>query len=118
MNTALVEESLVLYDYVQVLVAFAAVLLAIRWKKYEFLAGLACLFLYSVVEIVEVVFFTLLHSTYFDIARFGFILLAIVFFVLGMHPTVAPRTGSFSGQRKTEELPPKTESLMSVLRKL
>ena len=117
MNTALLEEGIVLYDYVQLIIAFTAVVLALKWKRHEFLAGLFCLFLYSVVEITEVVFSTLLHSLYFDIARFGFILLAIIFFVLGMHPSVAPKPGSAFAPRKTEELHPRNESILTVLRK-
>ena len=44
MPPVIVDVGIVLYEYLKIMVACAAVLLAIKWKKNEFLAGL--LFLY------------------------------------------------------------------------
>ena len=109
-----------LYGLLQVLVACIAVILAVKWKKYEFLAGLFFLLLYTIVEIIDEFFFTILNGVYLDVAQFGFILLAIIFFIIGMHPTWAPRLVSGMTGRKTECKPPKPprkESVLSILRK-
>ena len=115
MNPALIEEGIVLYDYIQVFVAFAAVLLALHWKKHEFLAGLFFLFLYSIVEVVDVVSFAFLHTRYLDMAQFGFILLAIVFLVIGMHTSLSQ--GLSPKGKVSGELLPHNESLLSLLKK-
>jgi hypothetical protein len=109
-----------LYGLLQVLVACIAVILAVKWKKYEFLAGLFFLFLYSIVEIIDAFFFTILNGVYLDVAQFGFILLAIIFFIIGMHPTWAPNLVSDMTGRNTKFKPPKPsrkESVFSILRK-
>jgi hypothetical protein len=117
MMPELLKSGILLYGFFQVLVAFFAVILAVKWEKYEFLAGLSFLFLYSVIEIIDVFFFTILNEVYLDVAQFGFILLAIIFFIMGMHPTWAPRLVSGMGVRKTESKSPRKESVLSLLRK-
>jgi len=117
MISVLLESGILLYGIFQVLVAFSAVILAMKWKKYEFLAGLSFLFLYSVIELIDLFFFTILNEVYFDVAQFGFILLAIIFFIMGMHPSLAPRLVSGMPVRKTEGKQPRSESLISLLRK-
>jgi hypothetical protein len=117
MISVLLESCILLYGIFQVLVAFIAVVLAVKWEKFEFLAGLAFLLLYSVIEIIDVFFFTILNVVYFDVAQFGFILLAIIFFIIGMHPAWSPRLVSGIGMRKTEGKPPRSESVISLLRK-
>jgi hypothetical protein len=117
MISVLLESGIMLYGFFQVLVAFIAVILAVKWEKYEFLAGLSFLFLYSIVEIIDTFFFTVLNAVYLDVAQFGFILLAIIFFIIGMHPSWAPKLVSGMGQRKTERKPSRNESVLSVLRK-
>ncbi len=117
MISALLESGIILYGLFQVLVAFIAVILAVKWEKYEFFAGLAFLLLYSIVEIIDVFFFTILNYVYLDVAQFGFILLAIIFFIIGMHPAWAPKMVSGLGVRKTEHKPSRNESVISILRK-
>jgi hypothetical protein len=106
-----------LYGFVQAVVASIAVILAVKWKKYEFLAGLSFLLLYSIVEIIDTFFFTVLNGVFLDVAQFGFILLAIVFFIIGMHPSWAPRLVSGLRERKPEHKSSRSESVLSILRK-
>ncbi len=117
MIPVLLESGIILYGFVQVLVAFTAVILAIKWKKYEFLAGLSFLLLYSIVAIIDTYFFTILGGVSLDVAQFGFILLAIIFFIIGMHPSGAPRLVSGMKERKPEPKPSRHESVLSILRK-
>ena len=100
MLPALVESGMILYGIIQVLVACIAVILAVKWDKFEFLAGLICLLLYAIIEVVTTFFFTINQGLYIDIAQFGFILLAIVFFIIGMHPSLAPQLVSGHGNEK------------------
>lgn len=118
MISALLESGILLYGLLQVLVAFIAVILAVKWKKYEFLAGLFFLLLYSIIEIIDVFFFTILNYVYLDVAQYGFILLAIIFFIIGMHPTWAPKMVSGQGVRRTEHKSSRNESVLSLLRKI
>jgi hypothetical protein len=74
------------YEYIRVLVAFVAVVLAVKWKRNEFLAGLFFLFLWSFLDAVYVTFSTLLNEQFINVSQFGFILLALVCFILGMRP--------------------------------
>jgi len=117
MISALLESGIILYGFFQVLVAFIAVILAVKWKKYEFLAGLSFLLLYSIVEIIDMFFFTILHDVYLDIAQFGFILLAIIFFIIGMHPSWAPKLVSGMRERNTECKSSRNESIISILKR-
>jgi len=106
-----------LYGFVQVVIASIAVILAVKWKKYEFLAGLSFLLLYSIVEIIDTFFFTILNSVFLDVAQFGFILLAIIFFIIGMNPSWSPRLVPGLRERNTKGKPSPNESVLSVLRK-
>src|SRR5512136_960371 len=118
MASTLVETSIMLYELVQMLVAFTAIVLAVKWKKYEFLIGLSFLGLYAIVEAVDAFLFTVMHVVFLDIAQFGFILLAIIFLIVGMHPSWSPRLAF--GMKKQLSEPPasRPRSLISVLRKL
>jgi hypothetical protein len=118
MISALLESGIIFYEFFQVLVAFIAIVLAVKWKKYEFLAGVSFLFLYAIVETIDMFFFTIVHVVYLDVAQFGFILLALIFFIIGMHPTWSPKLVSGMRERNTEHKSSRNESLISVLRKL
>jgi hypothetical protein len=76
-----------LYEMIQVVVAFIAVMLAIRWKKHDFLPGLSLLLLYAVLDAIDVFIFSIISGVYLDVAQFGIILLAIIFFIIGMNPS-------------------------------
>jgi len=117
MISALFESGIIFYGFFQVIVAFIAVVLAVKWKKYEFLAGLSFLLLYAAVELIDVFIFTILHGVFIDVAQFGFILLAIIFFIIGMHPSWAPKLVSGMRERNTEHKSPRNESLIAILKK-
>ena len=85
---------IVLYGIIQLIVALLAVYLAVKWNKNEFLPGLFFLFLYAFVEVIDLFFFTILEGIFIDVAQFGFILLAIIFFIVGMHPACARKYGT------------------------
>jgi hypothetical protein len=117
MLSTLFASGMILYTFFQVFVAFSAVVLSVKWNKYEFLAGLSFLLIYAIVDIIDVVYFTFVHGVFLDVAQFGFILLALVFFIIGMHPTYAPKL--VSGMRKQNtEYKPRDESLISILKKI
>ena len=118
MISALLESGIIIYGFFQVLVAFIAIILAVKWKKYEFLAGLSFLFLYAIVEMIEEILFTIVHVVYLDVAQFGFIMLAIIFFIVGMHPSWSSKLVSGMRERNTGDTSSRNESLISVLRKL
>ena len=118
MTPTLVESGIMLYELVQVIVAFTAIVLALKWKKYEFLAGLGFLFVYAIVEIIDVFLFTLERAVYLDVAQFGFILLSIIFFIIGMHPSWSPRLVPGTRKQTTEPGSPRPESILSTLRRL
>jgi hypothetical protein len=118
MASALVDSGIMLYELVQVLVAFIAIVLAVKWKKYEFLAGLSFLTLYAIVEMIDAFVFTVAHIVFLDVAQFGFILLAIVFFIIGMHPSWSPRLVPGVKKEYSEPVPSRPGSLISVLRRL
>ena len=114
----LFESGMILYGIIQVIVAFIAVLLAVKWNKFEFLAGLFCLLLYAIIEVINTFFITTMQGMFIDVAQFGFILLAIIFFIIGMHPSWAPKLASGLRERCPEQKPSRDESLISVLKKL
>jgi hypothetical protein len=118
MISALLESGIVFYGFFQVLVAFIAIVLALKWRKFEFLAGLSFLLLYAVVEMIDVIFFTIVHIVYIDVAQFGFILLAIIFFIVGMHPAWSPRLQPVMNEQSTRLTSSRKESLISALRRL
>jgi len=117
MISTLVASAIILYTFFQVIVAFTAVVLSVKWRKFEFLAGLSFLLIYAVVNIFDVFYFTVVHGVYLDIAQFGFILLAIVFFIIGMHPTYAPKMIS-DMRKRNNDYKSRDESLMSILKKI
>jgi hypothetical protein len=98
-------EGIMLYGIIQVIVAFIAVILAIKWKKNELLAGLLFLFIYTLVSVMDVYIFTIKQSVFLDIAQFGFILLALISFIIGMNPAWAhknvPGTKQTGDSKKT-----------------
>ena len=108
MIPALFESGMILYGIIQVLIASFAVILAVKWDKFEFLAGLICLLLYAIIEVVTTFFFTINQGLYIDIAQFGFIMLAIVFFIIGMHPSWAPQPCFRHGGKKPRKETRKT----------
>ena len=111
-------EGLMLYEIIQAIIAFIAVILAIKWKKNELLAGLSFLFIYTLVSVVDVYIFTIEQSIFLDIAQFGFILLALISFIIGMNPAWAykmvPGTKQTDDFKKTSDTP----GILSYLRKL
>jgi hypothetical protein len=117
MDSAFVESGIMLYEFIQILVALMAIVLAVKWKKFEFLAGLAFLALYTIVEMIDTFIFTIVHVVYVDVAQFGFILLAIIFFIIGMHPSLSPKIILGMKKQNTEPLSTSPESLMSILRR-
>lgn len=117
MIPTLLASGLIIYGFFQVTIAFTAVVLSVKWNKYEFLAGLSFLLIYAIVYMVDTFVFTILNGMFLDVAQFGFILLAIVFFIIGMHPTWAPRLASGMRERYTGDKPPRDESLISILKK-
>ena len=116
MFSTLVETGIILYNFFQVLVAFTAVVLSVKWHKYEFFPGLSFLFIYAIVNTIDAFVFTYLHGVFLDVAQFGLILIAIVFFIVGMHPRYAPKLVSGLGKRDKENVP-RDESLISILKK-
>jgi hypothetical protein len=111
-------EGLMLYEIIQVIVAFIAVILAIKWKKNELLAGLSFLFIYTLVSVVDVYIFTIEQSIFLDIAQYGFILLALTFFIIGMNPAWAHK--NIPGTKQTDDFKKisDTPGVLSYLRKL
>lgn len=117
MISALLESGLMIYGFFQVTVAFTAVVLSVKWNKYEFLAGLSFLLIYAIVYLVDTFVFTIVYGVFLDVAQFGFILFAIVFFIIGMHPNYAPKLVSGIKERNTKQKPFRDESLISILKK-
>ena len=111
------QAGIVIFEWIQVLVAFIAIILAIKWKKTEFLAGLIFLFIYTVLDMVDVFYFMIMQEAFIDFAQFGIILLAIIFFIIGMHPEWSPAL--VCGRKKVviENKSPKTDSIFTDLRK-
>ena len=118
MIPTLLASGLIIYGFFQVTIAFTAVVLSVKWNKYEFLAGLSFLLIYSIVYLVDTFFFTIVNGVFFDVAQFGFILLAIIFFIIGMHPTWAPKLASGMRERHTGHNSPRDESLISILKRV
>lgn len=78
------ELALVLFEYLNVLVAFCAIVLAVQWKKNEFFFGLIFLLLYTIIDAVELTLAALFDVSMINASQFGFILLALIGFILGM----------------------------------
>jgi len=117
MISALLESALIIYGFFQVVIAFTAVVLSVKWGKFEFLAGLSVLLIYAIVYFVDMFVFTVMYGVFFDVAQFGFILLAIAFFIIGMHPTWAPRLTAGMRKQSSQHYSPRNESIISILRK-
>jgi hypothetical protein len=75
-----------LYEYVQLIIAFTAFVLAIKWKKTEFIGGLFFLLLYAFIDAVDIFIFTVTDQPMVDFSQFGFVLLAILSFTIAMRP--------------------------------
>lgn len=89
MASLVVDLGVFLFEYLRVIVAFAAVILAVKWKRNEFLAGLFFLLLWSVLDAVYVTLSTVMDESFINVSQFGFILLALVSFIIGMRPAKA-----------------------------
>jgi hypothetical protein len=118
MIPTLLASGIILYGIIQLIASLIAVILAVKWNKSEFLAGLCFLLLYAIANMIDVFFFTILHGVYLDVAQFGFILFAIIFFILGMHPAWAPKLGLGIRPRNTNNKSSHPESLISILKKI
>jgi hypothetical protein len=117
MFPAFFESGIILYGIIQVIIAFIAVVLAVKWNKFEFLAGLFFLLLYAIIEVIDLFFFAIMQGEFIDFAQFGFILLAIIFFIMGMHPSWASRLASGLGKPSQKPKPSRNESVLSLLKK-
>ena len=73
------------------LVAFGALVLAVQWKKSEFFAGLFFLLLYTIINALELSLSAVFHVSLINTAQYGFILLALIGFILGMRPALVIR---------------------------
>ena len=87
MPPLIVDVGIFLYEYLKIIVAVIAVALAIKWKKTEFLAGLFFLLLYTIFDAMTIFLSTILEKPFIDVSQFGFILLALIFLIIGMWRT-------------------------------
>ena len=118
MIPTLLASGIVLYGIIQFFVALLAVVFSLKWNKPEFLAGLFFLLLYSLVEVIDLYLITVVHAIYFDVAQFGFILLAIIFFIVGMHPEWMHKMKFMSKSKDIRESNSRPDSIISILRKM
>ncbi len=117
MIPTLLASGIILYGIIQLITALMAVVLAVKWNKPEFLPGLFFLFLYTVIEVIDLFFFTIVNNNFIDVAQFGFILIAILLFIAGMHPSWSRHL--VAGKKK-DNAPikyPGSESLLSLVKK-
>jgi hypothetical protein len=117
MIPALLASGIILYGIIQFLVALIAIILALKWNKYNFLPGLFFLFLYAIIELVDLFFLTVIQGIFIDVAQFGFILLAIIFFIIGMHPSWAQKLQPYKRDQNSGNTPSRDESAISILKK-
>jgi hypothetical protein len=117
MIPTLLASGIILYGTIQLIVAFLAVILALKWNKYEFLPGLSFLLLYAIIEVIDLFFFTIVNSLFLDVAQFGFILVAILFFIVGMHPSWSQKLVSGKKESTTGQTSSRHESAISILKK-
>ncbi|MFA4876646.1 MAG: hypothetical protein WC586_04480 [Methanoregula sp.] len=87
MASAVLDLVVLLFEYLNVIVALMALGFAIKWKKMEFFAGLFFLLLYTGLDAIELSLITIFDVSMINASQFGFILLAIIGFILGMRPT-------------------------------
>jgi hypothetical protein len=118
MIPAFLASGIILYGIIQLIAAILAVFLAIKWNKREFLPGLFFLFLYAFIELIDLFFFTILEGIFVDIAQFGFILLAIIFFIVGMHRSWGQKLAFPRTKQNTEQKTSRPESAISILKKI
>jgi hypothetical protein len=118
MIPAFLASGIILYGIMQLIAAFIAVFLAVKWNKYEFLPGLFFLFLYALIEVIDLLLFTILEGIFIDVAQFGFILLAIIFFIVGMHPSWAQKLLPAKKDQFHADTPLRKESAISLLKKI
>ena len=78
--------ALVLFEYLNVLVALFAIGLAVKWQKMELFAGLFFLLLYTVIDAIELSLSAIFEVSLINASQYGFVLLALVAFILGMRP--------------------------------
>jgi hypothetical protein len=114
----LLASSIILYGIIQMITALIAVVLAVKWNKPQFLPGLSFLLLYSIIEVIDLFFFTIVNSIFIDVAQFGFILIAILFFIVGMHPSWSQKLVFGKGEGSTLPKPTGNESLISLVKKI
>jgi hypothetical protein len=117
MIPTILASGMIVYDIIQIIIAIIAVYLAVKWNKNEFLTGLCFLLLYAVIEGIDLVFFTLVNSIYIDIAQFGFILLAIISFIIGMHPSLALKLPFMKNDKSFLHKSSQKKSLISLVKK-
>lgn len=110
-------EGVLLYGIIQLIAAFIAVFFALKWNKHEFLPGLFFLFLYAFIEVIDLFFFTISQGMFIDIAQFGFILLAIIFFIIGMHPAWARKLALARKEKNDEQKTSRNQTAISILKK-
>ncbi len=115
---ALLASGILLYGIIQLIVALIAVVLAVKWNKLEFLPGLCFLFLYAIIELIDLFFFTIVNSIFMDVAQFGFILIAIVFFIIGMHPSWSQKLVSGKKEKNARAASSRNESVISLVKKI
>jgi hypothetical protein len=117
MIPTILASGIILYGITQLIVAVIAVILAVRWNKYEFLPGLSFILLYAIIELIDLFFFTVINSMFIDVAQFGFILIAIIFFIIGMHPLWSQKL--LPGKKEsTDKNKTSGESVLSLIKKI
>jgi hypothetical protein len=88
-----VDVGIFLYEYLKIIVAVIAVVLAITWKKTEFLPGLFFLLLYTLFDAMTIFLSAIMQKSVIDISQFGFIMLALLSFIIGMWQSVKTKPG-------------------------
>ena len=88
MPPVIFDAGIFLYEIIKIVVACIAVVLAILWKRNEFLAGLIFLFLYTILDAINIFLSTILQQSFIDASQFGFLLLALISFIIGMWQSV------------------------------
>jgi hypothetical protein len=114
----LMASGIMLYGIIQLIIALLAVVLAVKWNKPEFLPGLSFLLLYAIIEVIDMFFFTIVNSIFIDVAQFGFILIAILFFIVGMHPSWSHKLVFGKKEGNPLSKPSSNESLISLIKKI
>jgi hypothetical protein len=106
------------YEIIQVTVAFIAVVLALSWEKLEFLAGLLFLLIYAILDLADIFLFSIAQGIYLDVAQFGFIMLALLFFIYGMSPYWKSPEAAGIQENEPGDTPSDGISIFSHLRKI